>query len=931
MTRFATIALIALAVGRTDEQGQPAARPKTTAEATDADARAKVYERLDTDETDADRFGRPGVEAPTAFHLGLLGKWVLESGRIGGRTSERAHKPKALGATTEYAVAVFDYDRVSFGEDSDRPASVWSFDLEEEADPRRILLSEGDKTVKGAISHSMGQMVLSLAMNGGDFPEDFGSEGDDSLVLRYRRDETDPQWLKRKVAQFRDFAAKVESGGAASQRQHAAFLREQAEFIQSEVDSREQAKQALEQAKELRQAGKHQSAKERERDAENLRMRALEISAERREAVDLYEHEKRLRQEVKQLNARAGTLREEGRFAEAGEVETEVRNLLRDLDPELQRANELKQRASQARFDGKHQDAELFEREANRLLENVKQRWSSPDAATATAQREPAAARHPADARGAAEAFVAAVLAGETADAAAFTTSKRAASKEWMEEFRNVVGVESLDIESVRVKEMGGIGLAVSPAIKLTKPHPDVGETVRVVLQLAVDGGAWKVRDVDLWSDVDARKAIERYQEEYPDVKRTAPASAGNATLREDYSLLEKRAARLAEQYRDRPDEASPTPGDAEALKRLLTEVVDGAFEARQALQRAELDEIRQRLARIERQIAARDRVKQQIVDRRVQDLLNPGLKRDSGVSDTGKTSSDAGEKPLATSASGDALAQLQGRWKIDFWLEGSENRFHELRWVTSDYCEYPDLTMHLDVRGDLLSIQHDPSWSILFMGSLEDTSAEEPGTFVLHFPNDEETPSVKGRFSLSEGELRICWNDNLHADDPIPVVVAGKNVTYLQCIRGDTVSAISGEKQATSELEGDWRLESIVGRGILGHEQGLKVRVRGGVWTIVREQGEFSYQLGLNDATNPKTIDLIVEQRPPHPPFFFCGLYDLRGDTLTIAWGRSPAVRPTDFGGENGAIHTWKRLEPRFVEGSRGERPPSASAESRR
>ncbi len=145
MTRFATIplalGLIVLGVGRTDAQDRPAATAKTTKvvpgvpapvlQDTEAKPTASEQPSIDlaSDETDPDRLPKLGEEAPTAFHLAFLGRWVLESGKIGGKTSETAHKPKALGATSEYAVAVFDYDRVFFGEDSDRPASGWSYDL----------------------------------------------------------------------------------------------------------------------------------------------------------------------------------------------------------------------------------------------------------------------------------------------------------------------------------------------------------------------------------------------------------------------------------------------------------------------------------------------------------------------------------------------------------------------------------------------------------------------------------------------------------------------------------------------------------------------------------------------------------------------------------------------------------------------------------
>ena len=66
--------------------------------------------------------------------------------------------------------------------------------------------------------------------------------------------------------------------------------------------------------------------------------------------------------------------------AEAEVVNQQVREMLRDRDPDLQRANELKQRAAQARLDGNHPDAELFERQAQELLQQIRQRYEGETA-----------------------------------------------------------------------------------------------------------------------------------------------------------------------------------------------------------------------------------------------------------------------------------------------------------------------------------------------------------------------------------------------------------------------------------------------------------------------------------------------------------------------------------------------------------------------
>lgn len=108
-----------------------------------------------------------------------------------------------------------------------------------------------------------------------------------------------------------------------------------------------------------------------------------------------------------------------------------------------------------------------------------------------------------------------------------------------------------------------------------------------------------------------------------------ASARQQPATLREKYNELEQQAAQTAEQYRDLPDKATRARFTAAALKRQLADTVKRAFEARQELQRVELGALCQRLVRIERQIATRERIKDTIIKRRIEDLLNPELRWD--------------------------------------------------------------------------------------------------------------------------------------------------------------------------------------------------------------------------------------------------------------------------------------------------------------
>jgi hypothetical protein len=79
----------------------------------------------------------------------------------------------------------------------------------------------------------------------------------------------------------------------------------------------------------------------------------------------------------------------------------------------------------------------------------------------------------------------------------------------------------------------------------------------------------------------------------------------------------------LTDQIRALRQATEPDEKALAALEQQLTERVKAAFDARQALHRAELEVLRQQLASIEQTIAARDRLKDQLVEQRVQDLIS--------------------------------------------------------------------------------------------------------------------------------------------------------------------------------------------------------------------------------------------------------------------------------------------------------------------
>ncbi len=104
-----------------------------------------------------------------------------------------------------------------------------------------------------------------------------------------------------------------------------------------------------------------------EKIAQQQRAQAEKLKQDRAERVN-----RDIRERVKQMATQAAALRSEFNFEEAAKVEAEIRNLCWNYDPRVIRANDLKRRAAEARISGKISDADMFEREADRVLQDLK-------------------------------------------------------------------------------------------------------------------------------------------------------------------------------------------------------------------------------------------------------------------------------------------------------------------------------------------------------------------------------------------------------------------------------------------------------------------------------------------------------------------------------------------------------------------------------
>jgi hypothetical protein len=119
--------------------------------------------------------------------------------------------------------------------------------------------------------------------------------------------------------------------------------------------------------------------------------------------------------------------------------------------------------------------------------------------------------------------------------------------------------------------------------------------------------------------------------------------------VRENFRRLDQKAAEQARQYRE-AHQAAATKGvssledpSSKKLKAELEETVQAAFDARQKVQSYEVDRLRQRLAQIESRLTMRDRLQEEIVRQRVEELLHPERTWEPGGEASGSpTTADA-------------------------------------------------------------------------------------------------------------------------------------------------------------------------------------------------------------------------------------------------------------------------------------------------
>lgn len=189
-------------------------------------------------------------------------------------------------------------------------------------------------------------------------------------------------------------AQKMEFGDFAEQQAHRAELQGRSATVrhwreQQRMWLLEQRHVGRAEELESRAAGETDPEKARalKEEAELARVHAEAQQAERLAAERQRTQRERVEEDLGLLVDKATVLRQEGHDEEAAELEAEMTAKLRAVDPDSRRINELRKRMVRARLDGRHADADLFRRAADRLRGVLDERYGERAEPAETASR----------------------------------------------------------------------------------------------------------------------------------------------------------------------------------------------------------------------------------------------------------------------------------------------------------------------------------------------------------------------------------------------------------------------------------------------------------------------------------------------------------------------------------------------------------------
>ena len=287
-------------------------------------------------------------------------------------------------------------------------------------------------------------------------------------------------------------------------------------------------------------------------------------------------------------------------------------------------------------------------------------------------------------------------------------------------------------------------------------------------------------------------------------------------TLRSRYNELEQQAHQLAGKIKQ-------SKSLSESERSELKAAVRKSFEARQALQRAELADLAQRMKNMQQSIDMRDKLAEKVIERRIEELLNPNLKWDTtntseqmpangGIvkneSKVAPLQSDSKPQPSGrnnrSSLPSTVLPvnngpiiqgirqEVQGNWIVESISTASENGLTNVETplilnITGDSLTYPtlnDQSLYLRWRGH--SKKSDDGQSFDAVDLVVDRNGEDEAWCA-------------GIISCDKDRLRICFTkgyyDKMSTEGIRPSgFLSGPNFSLIECRREPKAASKTNE-----------------------------------------------------------------------------------------------------------------------------------------
>lgn len=297
--------------------------------------------------------------------------------------------------------------------------------------------------------------------------------------------------------------------------------------------------------------------------------------------------------------------------------------------------------------------------------------------------------------------------------------------------------------------------------------------------------------------------------------------------IQKQYAEAESRAKKLAKLLRE-----SAAPERSATQRPELRRAIAEAFALRQKLLRAELEEMKARLSQTSQSIKAREKLVDQIVDRRMKDLLNPQL--DWTGSQQGTNSVTAQKEQHAGSVT---LDELHGLWELEFdddvepEPEGASRFVVEFKKDTMTITRIMEERRYLD---SVISVQLGPPATPQLVhlvrtgedGQDQDLTAgiieKKYGQVRIHFRETGRPPSSFSEIGDDIGSWRLRRPGTRHRHefgvtlDSNPVTSVDVPQSFVGGLRIDSV--YSGQAAELAGIEradilvglGDWQISSI-------------------------------------------------------------------------------------------------------------------------